>query len=409
MSDPARPDAYCFVRPACEIAELIHIPDFWGQAVDRYKVPIVGNVMAAHARARDEILKLVHRGLPVPEFSRAVGDALGRAVPAEGTCLMTTDPATMLPTAEFVENGLPAAGLLRLVEIEAREPDFNKWAQLAHAGRATGSLSEATAGDLDRSLRQREIRRPGGFADELRVVLAGSTGMWGQLTVFREAGRPHFSSAEVEFASSVAGLIADGLRRGMLLGGAQTGDDDVGLLVLDPDDGVRMSNGTADRLLDELGTGSREGARLPLVISSVARQARSLCGPETSAAPAPAGARPARARARTRAGRWLIVRGSLLNDGPEPQVAVMLEATRPAEMAPLMVDAYGFTDSERRVTELVAQGLSTKQIAARLHVSSYTVQDHLKSIFAKSGTGSRGDLIARLFLDHYAVSLTSGT
>ncbi|WP_433170025.1 hypothetical protein [Actinoallomurus sp. CA-150999] len=35
-------------------------------------------------------------------------------------------------------------------------------------------------------------------------------------------------------------------------------------------------------------------------------------------------------------------------------------------------------------------------------------QDHLKSIFAKSGTGSRGDLIARLFLDHYAVSLTSG-
>ncbi|MCP9984529.1 helix-turn-helix domain-containing protein [Actinomadura madurae] len=86
----------------------------------------------------------------------------------------------------------------------------------------------------------------------------------------------------------------------------------------------------------------------------------------------------------------------------------MLEAARPAEMAPLMVDAYGFTDSERRVTELVAKGLSTRQIANRLHVSSYTVQDHLKSIFAKSGSGSRGDLIARLFLDHHAVSLTSG-
>jgi hypothetical protein len=43
-----------------------------------------------------------------------------------------------------------------------------------------------------------------------------------------------------------------------------------------------------------------------------------------------------------------------------------------------------------------------------MHVSSYTVQDHLKSIFAKSGTGSRGDLIARLFVDHYAESLTQG-
>lgn len=376
------------------------IPDFWDYAVDRHKLPIVVNASAAHARVRDEIVRLVHRGLPVPDFARSVGDALGRAVPAEGTCMMTTDPATMLPTAEFVENGLPAAELLRLVEIEVREPDFNKWSQLAHAARPAGALSEATAGDLDRSLRHREIRRPGGFSDELRVVL----GTWGQLTVFREAGRPYFSPAEVEFVSSIAGLITDGLRRGLLLGAAQAGAGDVGLLVLDTDDGVRMSNRAADHLLDELGTGGREGARLPLVISAVARQARSIRGPATSTAPAPA-----RVRARTRAGRWLIVRGSLLNDGPEAQVAVMLEAARPAEMAPLMVDAYGFTDSERRITELVAKGLSTKQIAGRLHVSSYTVQDHLKSIFTKSGTGSRGDLIARLFLDHHAASLTSGT
>jgi DNA-binding CsgD family transcriptional regulator len=107
-------------------------------------------------------------------------------------------------------------------------------------------------------------------------------------------------------------------------------------------------------------------------------------------------------------GNWLIVRGSLLDDGPAASVAVLLEAARPAEMAPLMVDAYGFTDSERRITELVAQGLSTKQISARLQVSAYTVQDHLKSIFAKSGTGSRGDLVARLFFDHYATPLTAG-
>jgi DNA-binding CsgD family transcriptional regulator len=35
-----------------------------------------------------------------------------------------------------------------------------------------------------------------------------------------------------------------------------------------------------------------------------------------------------------------------------------------------MVDTYVFTDSERRDTEPVAKGLSTKQIAGRLHVSS---------------------------------------
>jgi hypothetical protein len=54
----------------------------------------------------------------------------------------------------------------------------------------------------------------------------------------------------------------------------------------------------------------------------------------------------------------------------------------------------------------VARGLPTSEIAGRLHLSAYTVQDHLKSIFEKSGTGSRGDLVARLFFDHYAPRLT---
>jgi hypothetical protein len=46
-------------------------------------------------------------------------------------------------------------------------------AHLARAERPAASLSEVTEGDLERSLRQREIRRPGGFADELRVALSG--------------------------------------------------------------------------------------------------------------------------------------------------------------------------------------------------------------------------------------------
>ena len=42
----------------------------------------------------------------------------------EGTCLTTLDPATLLPTAEYVENGVAADEMTPLVEIEGREPDF---------------------------------------------------------------------------------------------------------------------------------------------------------------------------------------------------------------------------------------------------------------------------------------------
>lgn len=341
------------------------------------------------------------------DFSRAVTRILGRAVPFDGICLLTIDPATLLPTGEIVEDGLPAAAMIRLTEIELREPDFNKFTALARAHQPTASLSGATAGDLDRSLRQREVRRPSGFADELRAVLSGATGTWGALTLLREAKRPHFTPAEVRFVASLAGALADGLRRAALLGDAlDGGDDETGLLVLAADGTVEMANPAAGRWLDELGAGDRPGRHLPLAIRAAASRARAAAdGANGSDGGGPA-APLARARIRTPAGRWVVVRGSVLGDGPGSRVAILLEAARPSELAPLIADAYGFTERERLVTELVARGFPTREIAGRLHLSAYTVQDHLKSIFEKSGTGSRGDLVARLFFDHYAPRLT---
>jgi DNA-binding NarL/FixJ family response regulator len=75
------------------------------------------------------------------------------------------------------------------------------------------------------------------------------------------------------------------------------------------------------------------------------------------------------------------VRGSVLGDKPGAQVAVMIAPARPHEVAPLVADACGLTEREREVTRLVARGLSTDTIAARLYLSQWTVQDHLKAIF----------------------------
>ncbi len=310
---------------------------------------------AVREQARRDIVKLVHRGLGVHDFSRAVTRILGRAVPFDGTCLLTIDPATLLPTGEVVENGLPAAAMIRLTEIELREPDFNKFAALARGRRPAASLSDVTAGDLDRSLRQRELRRPSGFEDELRAVFSGATGTWGALTLLREARRPHFTAAEVRFVASLAGPLADGLRRAALLGDATADDgddsndgDEAGLLVLAADNTVEIANRAADRWLDELGAGDRRGANLPLVVQAVAsRTRRAAVADGESGAGASPGNGAARARVRTPAGRWAVVRGSLLGDGPESRVAVLLEAARPPELAPLIADAYGFTERER--------------------------------------------------------------
>ncbi len=327
---------------------------------------------------------------------------------------MTVDPATLLPTSEVadarvgVSDGVVSETWSRFIDIELREPDFNKFHALARQGRRAASLSDATRGDLEKSVRYRELCRPIGFGDELRVVCSDATGAWGDLILAREFGRPRFGASEVSFLASLAPLLAEGLRRAAILGEAATGDQNsTGVVVLAPDNSVDAATPGAERLLADLIAGDTPGADLPVAVLSVAAQARRIAGdyqPELDGHE-PGSDTFARARVRTAQGNWVIVRGSVLGDGPGSSVAVLMEQAQPHELAPLIADAYALTDRERRVTELVAKGLSTNDIGQRLHLSAYTVQDHLKSIFDKTGAGSRGELVARLFFDHYTPRL----
>jgi DNA-binding CsgD family transcriptional regulator len=57
--------------------------------------------------------------------------------------------------------------------------------------------------------------------------------------------------------------------------------------------------------------------------------------------------------------------------------------------------AFGWdslTDAERRVADLVAQGLSNRQMANRVFLSPHTVAFHLRHIFWKLGVTSRVQL-----------------
>jgi DNA-binding NarL/FixJ family response regulator len=57
--------------------------------------------------------------------------------------------------------------------------------------------------------------------------------------------------------------------------------------------------------------------------------------------------------------------------------------------------AAGLTASERRVAELVAEGLTNKEVAGRLFVTDRTVEGHLSHIYAKLGVRSRAELARR--------------
>jgi DNA-binding CsgD family transcriptional regulator len=90
-------------------------------------------------------------------------------------------------------------------------------------------------------------------------------------------------------------------------------------------------------------------------------------------------------------------------------VAVIVTPARSAEVAPLIVDAYGLTARERQVLQLITRGLSTNEVAATLWVTPYTVQDHLKSIFEKTGARSRRELVGRLFFEQFMPNVSADT
>ena len=102
-------------------------------------------------RIRDDLDRLADRGHGVRAFSLAAAQMLSRAVPFDGVCVLTLDPATRLPTGEVVEGGLPEHATQRMAEIEVRGLDVNPFDGLVRARRLAASLSEVTGGELDRA------------------------------------------------------------------------------------------------------------------------------------------------------------------------------------------------------------------------------------------------------------------
>jgi DNA-binding CsgD family transcriptional regulator len=172
-----------------------------------------------------------------------------------------------------------------------------------------------------------------------------------------------------------------------------------GLLLLTNDLELVGMTPPAERLLQEI-AGELPRRDLPLVVTAVAAGLQRL---ERCASP-PAQLMP-RVELRSRNGRWLVAHASrLAGAGQESRgdIAVILEAAQPAQVAPLLLAAYALTPRETEVAALVLAGQSTEAIAAALVISPFTVQQHLKAVFDKASVRSRRELVARVFADQYA-------
>jgi DNA-binding NarL/FixJ family response regulator len=61
---------------------------------------------------------------------------------------------------------------------------------------------------------------------------------------------------------------------------------------------------------------------------------------------------------------------------------------------------YGLTQREKEILQLLIDGMSKKYIAEHLYISLYTVDTHLKNIYAKLHVHSQVDVIAKTLKEH---------
>ena len=98
------------------------------------------------------------------------------------------------------------------------------------------------------------------------------------------------------------------------------------------------------------------------------------------------------------------VRGYLLKDSPIEElvnaIRVIMEGRRiyAPELVDIVYDEESenpLTERESQVLELVAEGKTTKEIAAELYLSTGTVRNYISTILDKLGVGNRIEAISR--------------
>jgi len=334
--------------------------------------------------------RLCERDLDERTLRSELVSALRAAVPFEDYAWLLTDPETTVGSAPLADvRCLPE--LPRLIGLRYRTT-VNRWTSLTGAA----SLAQATGGDLGESLVWREMLRHYDVGDIATVVFRDGFGLWGWVDLWRSAEAPPFTAGEIRYLTECAGLVTRALRR------AQARN------FVPPAERTRPSeapDGVAVLMLSE-------GLDVLAQTPPTTEYLRLLVPPAAGRSPIPAGAfnvaaqllaveagvdsHPASSRVHLHGGRWVRLRADRIGgrSGAERGIAVTIELAAPADRLAVFVRATGLSPRETELVGLVVDGLDGKEVAARMFLSPHTVQDHLKSVFAKTSTRSRRELVA---------------
>jgi DNA-binding CsgD family transcriptional regulator len=337
----------------------------------------------------DHIERICGRGLDERALRVALLEVIRAAVPCDAYAWVLTDPETLVGSAPLAEApslaDLPA--LIRLKYLTT----VNRWTGLSPGSAAT--LLETTEGDRSLSPLWNELLSGYGIDDVVSTAFWDAYGCWAFLDLWRRAGP--FTDPERVFLGQVGTIVAPAIRRSLAttfaLGGNELVRRSEPVLLLLSEDLVPLTQTPqTDAYLRALLPTEAERAPVPANALHVGAQ---LLAQEQGV-----DAHPAWARGHLSGGVWVTLRAARMvaaSSTGRASIAVTMEPTPPAERTALYARVTGLSERETELLGHLVGGSDTHELARRLFVSEHTVQDHLKSVFAKTGAGNRRVLVAR--------------
>jgi DNA-binding CsgD family transcriptional regulator len=346
--------------------------------------------MANSATAtRERVADVCRRGLDSRTLRGEVLGEIRRLVPFDAYAWLLTDPETRVGSAP-VANVPDLSELPQLIRVKYATK-INRWTDLAANSCAT--LVQATAGELSRSGLWTDLLHGHGVTDVASMVFRDRYGCWGFLDLWRCGGTAsQFSTQEQAFLSSLAAGLTAALRACQAATFAQPAspagsfEAPAVLLLSGRLDVIDQTPQTDTHLRTLLPTESHASPVAAAAYNVAAQLLAVEDGIDDAAA---------QARTHLTGPRWLNLRAARLSgDRERATIVVTVEPILPRDRLELYARTAGLSRRETELLHRLARGSSTLQLAIQMNLSQHTVQDHLKSVFAKTNTNSRSALIA---------------
>jgi DNA-binding CsgD family transcriptional regulator len=342
-------------------------------------------------RSLERVRRICERADEARGLRLGLLEEIRRVVGFDAYAFLLTDPETSVGSLPLAD--VPCVRELpRLIRLKYLTP-VNRWTALDTSA-PVALLQEATGGERSHSLLWRELLREYGIGDVASSVFRDRFGCWGFLDLWRSDDAPRFGPAEAAYLARVAGVVAGALRRcqANTFVVRDTRPRRAGPVVLLLSHDLHVLGQTPEtheylRVLVPPGPGR---APIPASAYNVAAQ---LLARENGVDP-----HPPSARMHLSDGLWLTLRAARIgNLGPSEEggIAVTIEEASPGERVGVFARAFGLSAREAEVLDRLVAGDDTREAAGRMFLSEYTVQDHLKSVFAKTAVHSRRALLAR--------------